>query len=116
MRAAVPERCAACRARGSPLAIPGRPHARGCARGRPPTSCVVARAAHAAALHLHYHPNIPVSFGFLFASVGGSLAAVPLSGFRVTKAWGCCLIALYLTAILTAVAVELGALPLGGSA
>eukprot|EP00959_Pyramimonas_sp_CCMP1952_P403734 8460282-Pyramimonas_sp.AAC.1 len=62
---------------------------------------------------LHYHPNVPVSFGFLFACLLGSLTAVPLSGFRITRPWGICLILLYVTFMIVSVLVETRVLNIG---
>eukprot|EP00898_Chlorokybus_atmophyticus_P005115 jgi/Chlat1/5604/Chrsp369S05371 len=42
-------------------------------------------------------PHTPLAFAFLFASLIGSAVAVPAAGFRLTKTWGGCLIALYIT-------------------
>eukprot|EP00899_Mesostigma_viride_P009406 jgi/Mesvir1/18467/Mv14318-RA.1 len=62
---------------------------------------------------LHRHPNIPVAFGFLFASLVGSLTVVSLCQFRMTRAWGACLIAMYLSFTLLSILMESG-LVLGG--
>ncbi|XRB15110.1 sodium/calcium exchanger membrane region domain-containing protein [Pseudoscourfieldia marina] len=58
-------------------------------------------------LALPMSPNVPVSFGFLFAGLAGSLLSVPLSGYRLTFPWGICLMVLYLTFVVTSVIVEL---------
>lgn len=57
-----------------------------------------------------FHANHPVCFGFLFAGLIGTLSAVPLSDFRLTKPWGLCLIALYIVAMVTSLCVEAGVL------
>jgi len=56
---------------------------------------------------LPYHPNVPISFGFLFACLLGSLAAVALSRFRITRPWGVCLITLYVLFMAVSILVEL---------
>eukprot|EP00191_Tetraselmis_sp_GSL018_P024905 CAMPEP_0177627564 /NCGR_PEP_ID=MMETSP0419_2-20121207/31271_1 /TAXON_ID=582737 /ORGANISM="Tetraselmis sp., Strain GSL018" /LENGTH=507 /DNA_ID=CAMNT_0019128727 /DNA_START=708 /DNA_END=2232 /DNA_ORIENTATION=+ len=55
---------------------------------------------------LHYSANISVSFGFLFVALLCSIVAVVLSGYRVTRPWGFCLVALYFAAMLTSLMVE----------
>jgi hypothetical protein len=60
-----------------------------------------------AGYELHYHPNVPVSFGFLFACLLGSVAAVAGSDFRITRAWGGCLIVLYVLFMAVSVLVEM---------
>ena len=57
---------------------------------------------------LHYHPNVSISFGFLFAILIGSAAAVPMSDYRITKPWGLCLIAFYCIFTVVTVLVEAG--------
>ena len=55
---------------------------------------------------LHYNANVPVSFGFLFVSLISCVLAVPCSNYRITKPWGCCLVAIYLSAMVTSLLVE----------
>lgn len=55
---------------------------------------------------LHYNANVPVSFGFLFVALISSMIVVPFSDYRITKAWGCCLVLLYFTAMLTSLLIE----------
>jgi Ca2+/Na+ antiporter len=55
---------------------------------------------------LHYDPNVPVSFGYLFTALVSSGIAVMLSDFKITKAWGVCLVGLYLAAMATSILVE----------
>ena len=55
---------------------------------------------------LHYNPNVPVSFGFLFVSLISCVIAVPCSNYRITKPWGCCLVAIYFSAMVTSLLVE----------
>lgn len=55
---------------------------------------------------LHYNPNVPVSFGFLFIALVSSGVAVALSDYKITKAWGACLVGLYLAAMVTSILVE----------
>jgi len=61
-----------------------------------------------APLPLLHHPNIPLSFAFLFLSLLGSLAYVPRKGFRITKSFGVALILLYAVFTGCSVLVELG--------
>lgn len=61
-----------------------------------------------APLPLLHHPNIPLSFAFLFISLLGSLAHVPRRGYKITKAFGTALIALYGAFTACSVLVELG--------
>jgi sodium/potassium/calcium exchanger 6 len=51
--------------------------------------------------------------GFLFACLLGSLVAVPLSGFRITRSWGICLIALYVLFMVVSVLIETRMLDIG---
>lgn len=55
---------------------------------------------------LHYDPNVPVSFGFLFIALISSAVAVALMDYKITKAWGACLVGLYLAAMATSILVE----------
>ena len=61
-----------------------------------------------APLPLLHHPNIPLSFAFLFVSLLGSLAHVPRHGYKITKSFGVQLIVLYAVFTACSVLVELG--------
>ena len=59
---------------------------------------------------LHYHPNVPIAFGFLFASLIGSLVAISGANFHVTRLWGVCLVMLYVSFMVVSLVVESGAI------
>ena len=61
-----------------------------------------------APLPLLHHPNIPLSFAFLFVSLIGSLVVVPRRGYKITKSFGVALIALYAVFTACSVMVEVG--------
>lgn len=48
-----------------------------------------------------------MSFGFLFACLLGSMAAVAGSDFRITRAWGGCLIVIYVLFMAVSILVEM---------
>lgn len=54
---------------------------------------------HPSPYRLEYNPSIVIAFGFLFASLLGSLLVITWSKFQVTRFWGFCLIGLYITFI-----------------
>ncbi|CAI5931113.1 unnamed protein product [Closterium sp. NIES-64] len=57
-------------------------------------------------LVLYHHPNVLLALCFLLGGVLSSIAFVVWSGFRVTRTWGVCLICMYLTFVVAAVAIE----------
>eukprot|EP00897_Mesotaenium_endlicherianum_P009155 jgi/Mesen1/8268/ME000448S07416 len=59
-------------------------------------------------LRLHYHPNVPFAFSFLFLSLIGSLVVVAGSKFKVSRRWGLCLIGMYIAFISLSVFMESG--------
>ena len=61
-----------------------------------------------APLPILHHPNIPLSFAFLFISLLGSLTHVPRRGYRITKSFGAALIALYFVFTACSILVEVG--------
>ncbi|CAI7867592.1 unnamed protein product [Closterium sp. NIES-53] len=57
-------------------------------------------------LVLFHHPNVLLALCFLLGGVLSSIAFIVWSGFRVTRSWGVCLICMYLTFVVAAVAIE----------
>ncbi|GJP38587.1 hypothetical protein CLOM_g23027 [Closterium sp. NIES-68] len=57
-------------------------------------------------LVLFHHPNVLLALCSLLGGVLSSIAVVVWSGFRVTRTWGVCLICMYLTFVVAAVAIE----------
>lgn len=58
---------------------------------------------HPSPYRLEYNPSIVVAFGFLFASLLGSLLVITWSKFQVTRFWGFCLIGLYITFVIVSI-------------